>query len=186
MCLPPSGLPVPGDPRPLVRYCRAPVLAVRCTPPPGAVSELGLAEVTWATGLAMISLGQALGKLPCTSPSKRQLCSLHLGEGGRFGFLRGRAVLCGSRAWLARPKSGLPRGPHRLVVRFRSVYWSLCAGGPSRAGCPGPVVVLDSPSHPPLSLCLVAGGPCLPHPWPGWQFGLRSRRRVWTLRGRLY
>jgi hypothetical protein len=66
------------------------------------------------------------------------------------------------------------------------VYWSLCAGGPSRAGCPGPVVVLDSPSHPPLSLCLVAGGPCLPHPWPGWQFGLRSRRRVWTLRGRLY
>ncbi len=78
-------------------------------------------------------------------------------------------------------KAGLPRSPVDLVIlRFRSAYCSLCAGGPSRAGCPGPVEVLVSSQYTAARMFPSArspGAPVCPH-WSGWQFGLRSGGRV--------
>ena len=100
-------------------------------------------------------------------------------EAGQFVWVSGLA--CTSQA-------GLPRGPQNLSSFGSFLYTvAVCRGPfPGRLSRPrrsfGFVTVY---SHPPFSLCQVAGGPCLPHPWPGWHSGLRSGCRVWTLRGRL-
>ena len=138
---------------------------------PGAVTELGHAEVIGGSGLAKTSLPL----LACVS-----LVSALGGRGDWFGFR--------SRAWLARPRRGCLAAPwifRRSVLVC--ILVALCrAPFPGRLSRPRRIFgFITVCGHPPPSLCQVAGGPCLPHPWPGWHSGLRSGCRVWTLRGRL-
>ena len=187
--LPPPGLPVPGDPRPLRRYCRAPVPAVRLSPHPWGRFRVGACGGDRGFGACQDQLGDKplacylLPLLACVS-----LVSALGGRGDWFGFSSRPGSLCGSRAWLARPRRGCLAAPRsfRRSVRF-CILVALCRG-PFPGRLPRPRRSFDFVtvySHPPFSLCRVAGGPCLPQPWPGWQSGLRSGRRVWTLRGRL-
>ena len=166
--LPPPGLPVPGDPRPLRRYCRAPVPAVRLSPHPWGRFRVGACGGDRGFGACQDQLGDKplacylLPLLACVS-----LVSALGGRGDWFGFSSRPGSLCGSRAWLARPRRGCLAAPRICRRSVRSCILSQCAGGPSRVVCPGPVGVLVSSQYTvtrPFPSARSPGAPVCPTP----------------------
>ena len=130
----PAPLGSPGDwgVRPLGRYCRAPVPAVRDTTRPRGSFGVGACGGDRGYGACQDQLGDRplVGYLaPLLAGTSSIPCTW--GQGVVGSVLSRPGSLCGSRTWPARPRSGLPRGPHRPVfrrLRFRSVYVALCRG----------------------------------------------------------
>ena len=135
----PPGLPVPGDPRPLRRYCRAPVPAVRLPPHPWGRFRVGACGGDRGFGACQDQLGDKplacylLPLLACVS-----LVSALGGGGVWFGFLRGRVVCVGLGPGLHVPGGVASRPPESVVARFVPVYCRSAPGALPGSSVPAP------------------------------------------------